>query len=72
METNNTTPKTQYNGKVIAGIIVLAIGCMLLVRQMDWFFFPHWLFSWPMWMIGYGVYVGAKHNFAKPIWLWRE
>ncbi len=70
METNNITPNTPNNGRVIAGILILAIGSMLLIRQMDWFFVPHWLFSWPMWMIGYGVYVGGKHNFRKPIWLW--
>jgi hypothetical protein len=70
METNNIAPNTQHNGRVMAGIILLAIGSMLFIRQMDWFFFPHWLFSWPMWLIAIGVYIGAKHNFTKPAWLW--
>jgi len=70
METNNTTPNTPHNGRVMAGIIILALGSMLLIRQMDWFFIPHWVFSWPMWMIAIGVYIGAKHDFKKPAWLW--
>lgn len=70
METNNITPNTPNNGRVMAGIIILAVGSMLLIRQMDWFFVPHWLFSWPMWMIAYGVYLGGKYNFRKPIWVW--
>jgi hypothetical protein len=69
MDINNITGN-KYNGKIVAGIIILVIGSILLIQQFNFFFFPHWLFSWPMWMIGYGVYIGAKHNFRKAIWLW--
>jgi drug/metabolite transporter (DMT)-like permease len=70
METNHIMAGGKHNGKLVAGIIILVIGSFLLIQQMNCFFFPHWLFSWPMWMIGYGVYIGAKHNFRKAIWLW--
>ena len=42
----------------------------MLINQFDLFFIPHWLFSWPMWIIAYGVYMGGKYNFKKPIWIW--
>lgn len=58
----------QHNGRMMAGIIILLIGGMLLIDQFDWFFIPHWVFSWPMWLIGYGLYIGGKYNFRKSIW----
>ena len=70
METNNINPTKTHNGKTMAGIIILIIGGILLINQLDLFLFPHWLFSWPMLMIGYGVYMGGKYNFRKPIWIW--
>jgi predicted membrane protein len=59
-------PHTPRNGKALAGIILLVIGAMLLFRQFDFFFIPNWLFSWPMWLVGIGLYIGAKSNFQKP------
>ena len=70
METNIINQKTPHNGKTMAGIIVLIIGSLLLIDQLNLFFMPHWLFSWPMIIIAYGVYMGGKYNFRKPIWMW--
>jgi predicted membrane protein len=54
------------NGKALAGIILLVVGAVLLIRQFDFFFIPHWLFTWPMWLIFWGLFIGAKSNFHKP------
>jgi hypothetical protein len=70
METNIANPNKSHNGRTMAGIIILIIGGILLVDQLDLFFIPNWLFSWPMWMIAYGLYMGGKYNFRKPIWIW--
>jgi len=59
-------PNNPRNGKALAGIILLAVGAILLIRQFDFFFIPHWLFTWPMWLIFWGLFVGAKSNFHKP------
>ena len=59
-------PHSPRNGKALAGIILLAVGAMLLFRQFEFFLIPHWLFSWPMWLIFWGLYVGARSNFHKP------
>jgi len=68
METHIENPGKQHNGRTVAGIIILIIGGMLLINQLNWFFIPNWLFSWPMWLIGYGLYLGGKYNFRKPVW----
>ena len=70
METNIENPGTKHNSRTMAGIIILVIGGLLLINQLSWFFIPGWLFSWPMWIIAYGLYMGGKYNFRKPIWIW--
>jgi hypothetical protein len=70
MKTTIENPEMHHNGKTMAGIIILIIGGILLFDQFNFFFIPHWLFSWPMWIIAYGVYMGGKYNFRKPIWIW--
>ncbi|MDB5089955.1 MAG: hypothetical protein JWR09_3949 [Mucilaginibacter sp.] len=69
METIINKP-AKNNGKVMAGIIIVIIGGLLLIDQLDLFFVPNWLISWPMILIGYGLYMGAKYNFKKPFYIW--
>src|SRR6188768_702805 len=52
-------------GKSVAGVIILVVGLLLLVKQFDLFFFPHWLFSFPMLLIALGFFIGAKNNFRS-------
>lgn len=56
-------------GKVLAGIILLCIGASWLLKEFDFFFFPNWLLSWPMWLIVGGLYVGGKNNFRNSSWV---
>ena len=56
-------------GKVLAGIVLLAVGASLLLKQFDFFLFPHWLFSFPMLLIVCGVYLGANNSSRNNIWL---
>lgn len=56
------------SGRVLAGIIVIAVGTALLVRNLD-LGFPDWIFSWPMILIAVGLFIGAKHSFRNPVWI---
>jgi predicted membrane protein len=64
---NNTQHK--YNKNIIAGFALLFIGLAILTKHIDFFLFPHFLFSWPMIMIIIGLAIGAKHNFKKSNWI---
>ena len=55
--------------RTIFGAIILIIGGVLLADQLNWFFIPGWLFSWPMILILIGIYTGAKHNFINKSWI---
>jgi len=59
-------PHKPGNGKVFAGLILLAVGGVLLLQQLSWFIFPDWVLSWPMFLIILGIYIGTKNNFNKP------
>jgi hypothetical protein len=60
--------KPRNNGKVFAGMVLLVVGSILLLKQFDYFDIPGWIWSWPTWLIVWGLYIGAKHNFRNPGW----
>jgi len=64
----NNTQHT-YNKKTIAGFALLFIGLAVLTKHIGFFLFPHFLFSWPVIMIAFGLFIGAKHNFKKSTWI---
>ena len=51
-------------GKVFAGILVVAVGAVLLSKQLG-VEYPHWLFSWKMLLIAIGLFIGFKHSFRN-------
>ena len=53
---------------VWTGVFILLIGVAALIRVSvpD---LPHWLFSWKMFLIALGLFLGFKHGFKGPAWL---
>lgn len=49
------------NNDLTAGVIILGIGGILLLKAMG-FWFPNWVFSWPMILIAIGIVSLIKHN----------
>lgn len=56
--------RTNYNENLTAGVVILIVGVVLLLQRMG-VFFPGWLFSWPMFLIGIGLIVLVKHRFRS-------
>jgi hypothetical protein len=61
--------KNANHSRTILGAIILVIGTFLLADQLNWFFIPDWIFSWPMILVLIGLYSGVKHNFQNLGWL---
>lgn len=55
-------------GKIYGGVIVLIAGICLLLNQSG-VPMPSWLFTWPVFLIVLGIYIGVKHQFRKPGWI---
>ena len=53
------------SGKAFVGFFLLLLGGLLLMRNFG-FYFPRWILSWPMFLIGIGLYLGSKSNFRNP------
>lgn len=75
METNNKSERDDQlgysnhnSGKVLAGLIVVAVGAVLLANKMG-AEIPRWVISWEMLLITIGFYVGAKHSFRTWGWM---
>lgn len=67
MENTNHKEMVNRSGKVWAGLIIVAIGSLLLLRNVG-LYIPSWTFSWSTWLIVIGLFVGARHNFRNSGW----
>lgn len=56
-------------GRVWAGLFLLLVGGLLLLDKLNVFFFPGWFFSWPVFLIAVGLFIGAKHGFRSGFWV---
>lgn len=62
-----TKPATQF--RILAGLIIIATGIVLIVRNLNLAYFPEWLFDWYTVFIVVGLYIGAKSEFRNFIWI---
>ncbi len=56
------------NGRRWGGLVIVIIGGILLARQVG-ADIPSWLISWPMLLIGIGLFIGVRHSFRNPGWI---
>lgn len=60
------------SGSALAGTIIVIVGAAILMKQLSYyydFYYPRWLFSWPMILIIIGLYTGARSQFRNWGWL---
>lgn len=58
-------PRQPNTGRTFAGLIIVAVGVLLLLQQLSFLFLPNWVISWPMLLIVIGLYSAAKNNFRR-------
>lgn len=56
-------------GRPLAGLFILAVGGLLLLKALDIVIFPTWLFTWPMLLIVIGLLSGIRHGFRGGFWV---
>ena len=54
------------NGGVWMGIFLLLIGTDYFLVENN--VFPQWMWGWGIFLIGLGLFIGARHNFRNPTW----
>ena len=59
----------RQSGRIWAGLFLLIIGGIFIMKEASLVFFPHWLFTWPMILIAVGVFSAIKHGFRGGGWL---
>src|SRR5581483_11525281 len=57
------------SGSVLAGLLLLIVGGILLIKEFGVFAFPAWVFTWPMILIALGLFAGAGNAFRDPGWI---
>jgi len=65
MYNDNNISNKRDNNRAFLGLFLVGLGAIYLLRQLDFFFFPSWLFSWPMILIVVGIASGIKHNWRN-------
>jgi predicted membrane protein len=63
----NIEPRRRKRRDVFPGLFLLAIGALLLSKQMGTVF-PDWLFTWQALLIAIGVFLGLRHGFRGGAW----
>jgi predicted membrane protein len=66
---NKNNENRGIGGRTLGGIVIVAIGTLLLARQLD-VPLPYWLFRWEMILIAVGIFAGVSSGFRKASWLW--
>lgn len=66
---NNEFSKGSNNSRVLAGLLLLVIGVLFFLKQAGLAIFPYWLFTWPVFLIALGVFIGVKSNFRGAGWI---
>lgn len=64
---NNNPNLNPKGGKIFAGLVLLAIGLMLLLRNAG-YHFSFWFINWEMIVIALGLFMGIRSNFRHPAW----
>jgi hypothetical protein len=65
----NSIEHTNRSGRTMGGLIIIAVGAVILLNKLNIEVLPHWLLSWPMIPIAAGLYIGARHSFKNIAWI---
>src|SRR5687767_14761918 len=59
--------KNHRSGRVLSGLVIVIVGVVLLINQLG-ANFPVWFFSWKIFLIALGLFLGFRYSFQNPVW----
>ena len=62
-------PRGNRHGRLWAGLLLVAIGGLLLLKALQIVLFPWWFFTWPMLLIAFGLLSALKHGLRRGGWM---
>ena len=65
----NDFKEHRSNNKILIGLVLIGGGILLFINKMGIPILPNWVFTWPVLIIGIGLFIGLKHNFQNITWL---
>jgi predicted membrane protein len=65
MSNNINIPDRTPKSKVMFGAVILIVGVYLLLRQLNILFIPDNIDLWPLWLVFWGLVIGARNNYQK-------
>jgi len=67
----DSAPRRPEHNHKLGGLVLIIAGILVLLNKIPqtsvWF--PGWFFTWPMLMIGIGLFIGIKSKFTNIAWL---
>lgn len=60
--------KGHRRGKIFGGLLVVIAGSLFLAKELG-VDIPHWVLSWKIFLIAFGLMIGVKHSFRQTGWI---
>jgi predicted membrane protein len=67
----NREQRNPHHNNRWGGIVLIIIGILFLLHRLPQTssYFPSWFFTWPMLLVGIGIFTGIKSGFRNIAWL---
>lgn len=69
MQGEHLNQNQSRRNRIVLALFIVITGAMFLLKAMALPFFPSWLFTWPVVLIGIGLYIGISRGFRETSWL---
>lgn len=66
---NANYQQPRRHNRMMLALFILLIGCVSLGKAIAFPFLPDWLFTWPMLLVSWGVFIAITRGFRDNSWI---